>query len=429
MRRQRWSPPAGRSTGWGELTRRVVLGSLLMVGSGSRAESWALVGARIIPSSQDTAVEDGVVVVDGERITAVGPRGSVPIPAGARRIESSGATLIPGYWNVHVHFTDPRWGNAAAQSAEAVGRACRDMLGSRGFTTVVDLGSDPANTRVLQARAGAVGCPRILTTGASMYPVGGVPIYVRQALGEALAAQLDQPRSAAEAASSVRRNQAGGAAAIKLFTGTWLGGARTASMEPSVVRGAVTEAHRSGLVVFAHPQSPAGLAAAVDGGVDVLAHTAPDAGAWTPDFVQGLVRRGTGLAPTLSLWRVEADRGGMSPERRSRFIDAGTAQLRAFAAGGGQVLFGTDVGYIGESDADEEIGRMAAAGMNWAAILASLSTAPAHRFRDAERGRVRAGQRADLVLLEGDPRGDVRALTRVKATWVAGRPIFERAPR
>jgi imidazolonepropionase-like amidohydrolase len=275
MPRRRWSPPAGWSSGsgWGDLTRRFVLGSLLLLGSGARAESWTLVGVRIIPSSEDTVVEDGVVVVDGERIAAVGPRGSVPIPASARRIESSGATLVPGYWNVHVHLTDPRWGNAAAKSAEALTQACRDMLGSRGFTTVVDLGSDPANTRVLRARAGAVGCPR------------------------------------------------------------------------------------------------------------------------------------------------------------SRFIDAGAAQLRAFAAGGGQVLFGTDVGYIGESDADEEVGRMAAAGMNWRAILTSLSTAPAHRFRDAERGTVRAGQRADLVLLDGDPRRDVRALAQVKSTWVAGRPIFEQAKR
>jgi imidazolonepropionase-like amidohydrolase len=160
----------------------------------------------------------------------------------------------------------------------------------------------------------------------------------------------------------VRKNAAAGAAAIKLFTGSWLGGDRTTAMDPAVVRAAVDEAHRAKLVVFSHPQSPAGLAAAVDGGVDVLAHSAPDAGPWTPEYVQRLVRKHVALAPTLSLWRVEADRGHMSPERRQRFIDGGAAQLRAFAAGGGEVLFGTDVGYISEVDADEEVSRMSAAG-------------------------------------------------------------------
>jgi imidazolonepropionase-like amidohydrolase len=399
-----------------------------MLGAGARAESWALVGVRVIASPSEKVVEDGVVVVGGERIRTVGPRASVQIPEGLRRVEGRGGTVVAGYWNVHTHFSEKRFEDAAHRPGEALSRACREMLVSRGFTTAVDLGSYPANTAALQARAASLDCPRILTTGASMYPVNGVPIYVREAIGDAVAAQLPQPATPEAARVIVRKNAAGGAAAIKLFTGSWLGGDRTTAMDPAVVRAVVDEAHRTKLLVFSHPQSPAGLAAAVDGGVDVLAHTAPDAGPWTAEYVQRLVRKHVALAPTLSLWRVEADRGQMSPQRKQRFIDGGAEQLRAFAAGGGEVLFGTDVGYISETDADEEVGRMSGAGMDWTAILRSLTVAPAARFRDKERGTLAAGSRADLVLLQGDPREDVEALRRVRATWIAGREVFEAQP-
>ena len=112
----------------------------------------------------------------------------------------------------------------------------------------------------------------------------------------------------------------------------------------------------------------------------------------------------------------------MRKQTADRFIATGAEQLRAFVAGGGEVLFGTDVGYIPEKDADEEVGRMAGAGMDWRAILVSLTTAPARRLKDAARGALSVGAPADLVLVEGDPRADVQALTHVRATWVAGNP-------
>ena len=69
---------------------------------------------------------------------------------------------------------------------------------------------------------------------------------------------------------------------------------------------------------------------------------------------------------------------------------------------------------------------MAGAGMDWRAILVSLTTAPARRLKDATRGALSVGAPADLVLVEGDPRADVQALTHVRATWVAGKSVFSR---
>ncbi|HZW90207.1 MAG TPA: amidohydrolase family protein, partial [Myxococcaceae bacterium] len=189
---------------------------------------------------------------------------------------------------------------------------------------------------------------------------------------------------------------------------------------------ATAAAHRHGLVVFAHPQTAEGLEAALSGGVDVLAHTDPDAGPWSPELVRRLLARHMALVPTLSLNRVITDQSQMSAAVRDRFIAAGKEQLRAFSAAGGEVLFGTDVGFLPEKDTDEEVRHMSEAGMDWRAILVSLTTAPARRMKDTARGSLAVGAPADLVLVEGDPRADVQALTRVRGTWVAGKSVFAR---
>ena len=414
---------SGRRRGW-----REVLGALLLVvGLEARAgETWAIEQARLIPSATGAVVEDGTVVVRDGKVKALGPRSSVRVPEGARRVDGSGGTVLPGFWNVHVHFTDERFTDAAHRPAEELSRGCREMLTSRGFTTVVDLGSWPENTVALRRRAPSMDCPRILMTGIAMYPAGGVPIYVRKALGDSVADGLPQPKTGAEAARFVQQSVKLGARATKLFVGTWLGGTKTGLMDLAVVKGATAEAHRHGLVVFAHPGTNAGIEAAIEGGVNVLAHTAPEGGPWSPELIQKLRARRMALAPTLSLWRVEAERGGAPKEAADRFIAAGADQLRVFAAAGGEVLFGTDVGYIPEKDADEEAGRMSRAGMDWRAILVSLTSAPARRMRDSTRGALAVGAPADLVLVEGDPRNNVESFTHVRATWVAGKSVFSK---
>ena len=146
--------------------------ALAVVLNAHAGETSVIEHARVIPSATAAAVEDGTVVVRDGRIAALGPSGAVPVPAGARRVDGAGATVLPGFWNVHVHFTEERFADAAHRPAEALSQACRDMLTSHGFTTVVDLGSFAENTVALRGRAASLDCPRILTTGLSMYPGG-----------------------------------------------------------------------------------------------------------------------------------------------------------------------------------------------------------------------------------------------------------------
>ena len=98
-----------------------------------------------------------------------------------------------------------------------------------------------------------------------------------------------------------------------------------------------------------------------------------------------------------------------------------------FAAAGGQVLFGTDVDYMEDSDPTEEYELLAQAGLSPMQILASLTTAPAERWNEAShRGRLAAGMAADIVVLGGDPARSVKHFADVQCTLRAGRVIFSR---
>jgi imidazolonepropionase-like amidohydrolase len=191
----------------------------------------------------------------------------------------------------------------------------------------------------------------------------------------------------------------------------------------------VEAAHRRGVLVIAHPSNSAGARAALEGGVDILAHTFPAEldGPWDRSLPGLMRQRGTALVPTLKLWPYELGRAGLPPALVARQIATAQAELRAFAEAGGQVLFGTDVGYMRDYDPTDEYVSMRAAGLSYAQILASLTTAPAERFRRASRtGRLAAGLDADVTVVEGQPEDDIRALARVRYTVRNGRVVFQR---
>ena len=103
-------------------------------------------------------------------------------------------------------------------------------------------------------------------------------------------------------------------------------------------------------------------------------------------------------------------------------------QLRAWVGTGGEVLYGTDLGWVTEYDPTGEYVLMARAGMTFPQILASLTTAPAKRFGDADRlGRIAPGYTADLTILRSDPSKDIRALTAVDYTIRDGKVIYRAA--
>ena len=101
-------------------------------------------------------------------------------------------------------------------------------------------------------------------------------------------------------------------------------------------------------------------------------------------------------------------------------------QLRAYSKAGGDILFGTDIGYTDHYDTTLEFTFMSQAGMNYKQILASLTTNPAQKFGDSDRtGHIAKDMKADLVILSADPAEDVTAYSRVRFTIRNGKVVYK----
>ncbi len=396
---------------------------LLLLCTGLRAATpdVVLLGGTVFPAPDAAPIADAVVVLRDGRIAAVGARDAVPVPAGAEIVDCTGKFITAGFWNSHVHIFTPDLLAAAQTPAAELEASLTKMFTRWGFTTVFDLASPGDNTFALRERIerGEIRGPRLLTAGDPLWT--HVPIYVLDYL--VTHRIVIPPTPTAElAVARVQSLAARGANGIKLFTGSMQARGAVANMDVELVRSAVAEADRHRLPVFAHPQNTAGLEAAIAGGVDILAHTAPMSPAWTPEFTARLKAANIALVPTLTLFRAEGEAAKVPPDELQRWIEHALAQVRAFRAAGGEILFGTDIGYIDAYDTAEEYQLLARAGLDYREMLTSLTTAPAARFGAAERsGRVAAGYDADLVILQADPREDVAALARVHATLRAGK--------
>jgi imidazolonepropionase-like amidohydrolase len=386
----------------------------------STNEYVALVGATIYVSPTEEPIRDGVVLIRGGKIAAVGSRAQVQVPKAARVLDCSGLTITAGFWNSHVHFFERKWTNAATIPAPELSRQLQDMFTRYGFTSVFDIGSLWENTRRLRDRieSGEVPGPRIRSTGEAMIPPGGAPSETVINMMGLMPIPLPEIGDAAQAAAASKKLLDEGVDGIKLFASS----PRGALLPESAIQAAVGEAHRSGKPVFVHPNSGADVLAATRAGVDVIAHTTPRSGPWDETIIAAMKEHRVALTPTLAIWKYYMRHDRISTQEQTTNTTIG--QLRAWLASGGTVLFGTDVGAL-DYDPVEEYVLMAEAGMSFRQILASLTTAPAERFGESKQtGRIAPGFRADLVVLKDDPSKNVRALTAVQYTLRAGKIIY-----
>lgn len=378
------------------------------------ASAIALVGAKIYVSAFQV-IGDGVVIIRDGKIAAVGSRSQVRVPQGMGIVDCSGMTIMAGFQNSHVHFTEPKWNNAAKLPAAQLTQQFEEMFTRYGFTSVVDTGSDLENTKALRARvdSGEVSGPRILTAGTPLYPPDGVPYYVKSSLPPEIVKQLPQPGTPDEAVKLVDQHIAQGADLIKLFTGSWVARGQVVTMPPAVAKTAVEEAHKKGKLVFAHPSNVAGFEIALDANVDVLAHAVEDTRGWNRSYIRQMKQQGTWMIPTLKLFMKDSNIRDILNE------------VQDFSAAHGQILFGTDAGFLEDYDPTDEYFLMQKAGIDFSHTLDSLTAAPARRFGEIDvRGQVKPGLNADLVVVAGDPEHDIRVLTRVNYTFRDGRIIY-----
>lgn len=389
----------------------------------------AIVGAKIYPSPGAPPLTDATIVMRDGKIIAVGPSKDIHPEKSADIVDGKGLVVVAGFWNSHVHLLTPTMMQPPPQKADALSAELEAMFTRWGFTTVFDIASTPGQSIALRKRiaAGEIRGPNILTVDAPFYPNNGVPIYVRDLVKDQASFEIGTPEAAAARA---RKQIADGADGVKIFAGSIVGGAiGVLPMPLDAAKSIVAEAHRAGKPAFAHPTNLAGLNVAIDSGVDILAHTTPDGReTWSPDLVARIKAHNMALIPTLTLWRVELQKGKAPEEALKRFMATAQQQLKAYSDAGGQILFGTDVGYTDAFDTTEEYALMSEAGLTWRQILTSLTTAPASRFGFADKGRVEKGADADLTVLSADPALDVKAFAQVAYTVRAGNVIYK-APK
>ncbi len=380
----------------------------------------AIEHARIYVSPNDPPIEDGTVLVRNGLIAAVGDQ--VVVPSDATIVPCDHCVVTAGFWNAHVHFTEPKWSMANWKSAATLNPQLADMFLSRGFTTVIDLASNPADTFSIRRRIekGELTGPYIYTAGTPLYPPHGVPFYIRETAPEWIVAMLPQPDTPADATRIVRRNLASGADLTKLFTGSWIARGHVLPMPVNIARAAVTESHLNGKLVFAHPSNLAGVQVAIDSGVDVLAHAADDTRGVDAKLLSSAISKNMAMIPTLKMF-------ASTVTTDLHYMDPICAEVQQFHQLGGTLIFGTDVGYMSDYTTEGEFVELGKSGLDWKTVLAMLTTNPAARMGVSDsKGTVTPGKLADLTILDADPATDLTNFSHVRAVIRSGGLIWQR---
>lgn len=405
------------------LLRYLVILTSLIAAPVANAETIALEGATIFASPELPAIANGVILISAQGIIALGKKGTVTIPDEAKRFDLSGQFISAGFWNSHVHHLFSR--DMLEQNQRRKLQYLIDELFLRwGFVNVVDTGADLdllLNLKKL-IKTNEVQGPQILVMGGSFVGKGGTPFYVKPI-------QLPEFSSTDQAAAAVSDVLKAGADGIKLFTGSWATPEQVVLMELDHVKAATTIAHTAGSLVFAHPSDSEGASIAIEGGVDVLAHSFPAElkGPWNRALPAAMAKHSVALVPTLKVFRYDLERIKLPPNIVDLHEQNAIDQTGAVKKAGATILFGTDVGYMHDNDPSEEYRLMAKAGLNFRDILESLTTAPARVYGQAKRmGKIEAGFQADLVVMASDPRDNVSAFADINMTIKDGLVVYRR---
>ena len=361
----------------------------------ARAEL-ALRAGRILDPVAGRYDESVVILVRGGRISGVIPAREYRADLADSVVDLSQLTVLPGLIDSHVHLV---LGGAVVSNAVADLRA--------GFTTVVDLGA--RTHRLLQLgdsiNAGHLPGPRVLAAGIWVGVKGGVCEF--NGIGIAGGAEEFRTR--------IRSNAVAGAEIAKLCLSGWPGQAfaepASSELPDDVIRASVAEARAHGLVTVAHAISLGSVRAALDAGVDGLAHAA------YVDSVTSLRMRDQRMFMVSTL--ATLTRGDSSIAARSL-----VSALSLAARNGVSIVFGTDGGVLPHGRNAEELRALVDAGLTplEAIRAATVNAARAFRIQDSI-GTLEPGKVADLVAVAGDPLADIGTLARPLLVVSRGRIV------
>ena len=432
----------------------VALGAAVLAQPGGETPAVLFEGARLILGDAAPVIESGGFLVQDGRIRAIGARATIAVPAGARRVDLTGKTVIPALVNVHVHLGYEGYTTWAAHNhtpQNVLDHLQREAF--YGVAATTSVGSSP--TGQLQQfqrdqRAGRYPPAARLLFMPGLAPPGGGPDHIlREATNELHA--VHEVTTADEARAAVRDLAAQGLGHLKMWVddrnGTY------PKLAPDTYRAIVDEAHARKLLVHAHAIQLADQKAVLRAGADVLVHmvqrqplddeflalvteTRPywatviglgdPTALCTPDpfFEQAMpasvtariraTRERQPLVPSCGpLPATSADR-----ERQMAI------NFPKMLAAGARVVLATDTGihpgHTFGSGEHVELARWVQLGMTPAEAIVAATSRPAALMGQADLGTLATGKRASFVVLEANPLDDIRNTRRIADVYLDG---------
>lgn len=396
----------------------------------SHAESVVVHAGRVLDVEQGKYLPDRAIRIEDGRIVSVTPWTGTA--RGARLIDWSAYTVLPGLIDLHTHLVGDI--SSADPNAPLSSSAARDALMGvaharatlhAGFTTVRDVGTYRAFVDVAlrnAINAGQVEGPRMYVAGAYVTAPGGGGEVT--GLPDALKVPEEMRRGVAsnpdEVRQRVRELLAGGADMIKVIA---TGAVFTAGTTPSKpefteeeIRAAVEEAAKAGTFVAAHAHGAEGIKNAVRAGVRTIEH-----GSYLDDEgIQLMLQHGTWLVADIyngDYTEEIGSRDGWPEEIMRKNRETTDIQRQNFAKAvkaGVRIGFGTDAGIYPHGDNAKQFPYMVKYGMTpLDAIRAATTSAAASLGRSQELGSVSPGKFGDMIAIDGDPLADITRMMNV----------------
>ena len=391
-----------------------------------------------------TVLQTNIMICTHEgKVSAVGP--DLPVPAGARLIDESTRTVLPGLIDAHTHI--------ALHAGDYDGQILRETPEYRsiyatanakktleaGVTTIRDLGNEGSGFADVALRdaiaKGLVPGPRIL---AAIQPVTATGAY--RLVGYSPYMQTPPISKAAdgvtEARKAVRTLVADGADVIKIYMESFekkplrsdiLTGTQNYSKEE--LTAIVEEAHRAHVKVAAHTYSDEAAQIAVDVGVDSIEH-----GLYlSEDTFRTMAKRGIYYVPTLMVYEFWRDGIIFAPvpqdkrQQLAKTVTEHIASYRRALKSGVKIAFGTDT-FERPGTNPQELELMVKYGMSPLQALRSATEDSADLLGISDvAGTLEIGKSADLIAVDGDPLKDMSVLRKVKLVMKSGRIFVEQS--
>jgi imidazolonepropionase-like amidohydrolase len=395
-------------------------------------------GSLIDPSAAQTR-HDQVIVIRGDKIESVGDAASTQIPAGAKVIDLSHSTVLPGMVDSHTHMflqgEDPAKGGydinilkypAAYRAARATVSARRAL--EQGFTTIRDVETEGAGYGDIGIKRavneGYIPGPRIFASTRAISTTGGYSL-------DDYAPEIEVPKGAqiidgpVEARKAAREQLDHGADWIKVYMThrSWVDKSGKLISQPTLtveeLRAIVDEAHGWQRKVACHAYGGEGLHRALDGGCDSIEH-----GLLLDDAaIAQMKRQGTWYCPTLAVYYSDWSPENTPEGRRDRARASLHEQsYRKALQAGLKIVFGTDIGGIPwDQPIAQEFPYMVKFGMSPMEVIRSATIRPAEMLdMKGEIGVMAPGAYADVIAVEGDPLQDIGELGKVTFVMKGG---------